>query len=94
MQEAGHDFISRTMSRRARLLNWTQAELATSAGVSRSTIRDFEGERHQLHRSTEAQIVSTLEGAGVRLLPPDHEGPGVRLLLPNAHGLTGLVRHA
>jgi DNA-binding XRE family transcriptional regulator len=61
------------------LLNWTQAELARSAGVSRSTVRDFEGERHQLHRSTEAQLIRTLETAGVRLLPPDREGPGARL---------------
>lgn len=61
------------------LLNWTQAELATLAGVSRSTVRDFEGERHQLHRSSEAQLIRTLEEAGVRLLPPDDEGPGARL---------------
>jgi DNA-binding XRE family transcriptional regulator len=61
------------------LLNWTQAELARSAGVSRITVRDFEGERHQLHRSTEAQLIRTLETAGVRLLPPDREGPGARL---------------
>ncbi|MBN9506052.1 MAG: helix-turn-helix domain-containing protein [Altererythrobacter sp.] len=61
------------------LLNWTQAELARYAGVSRSTVRDFEGARHQLHRSTEAQLIRTLEIAGVRLLPADREGPGARL---------------
>src|SRR3546814_7533778 len=48
------------------LLNWTQAELATFAGISRSTVRDFEGERHQLHRSTEALLISKLQKAGVR----------------------------
>src|SRR3546814_3804792 len=61
------------------LLNWTQAELAMFAGISRSTVRDFEGERHQLHRSTEALLISTLEKAGVRLLPPGREGAGARL---------------
>ena len=61
------------------LLNWTQAELATLAGVSRSTVRDFEGERHQLHRSTEILLIKTLENAGVRLLAPSREGPGARL---------------
>lgn len=65
------------------LLNWTQAELAAFAGVSRSTVRDFEGERHHLHRSTEAQLIRTLEEAGVRLLPPDSEGPGARLCGPH-----------
>jgi transcriptional regulator with XRE-family HTH domain len=61
------------------LLNWTQADLAENAGTSRSTVRDFEGERHQLHRSTEMLLIRTLEAAGVRLLPPDDEGPGARL---------------
>lgn len=63
------------------LLNWTQAELAQMAGVSRSTVRDFEGHRHELHRSNAALLIKTLEAAGVRFLPPDDEGgPGVRLL--------------
>lgn len=66
------------------LLNWTQADLATLAGISRSTVRDFEGGRHHLHRSTEAQIVHTLEAAGIRLLAPDQEGPGARLCKPPA----------
>lgn len=61
------------------LLNWTQAELACSAGISRSTVRDFEGERHELHRATEDRLIRALEAAGVALLPPGFEGPGVRL---------------
>jgi transcriptional regulator with XRE-family HTH domain len=59
------------------LLDWTQAELAERAGVSRSTVRDFELERHALHRATEAQLVRTLEAAGVRILGAEAGGPGV-----------------
>ncbi|HSI40950.1 MAG TPA: helix-turn-helix transcriptional regulator [Xanthobacteraceae bacterium] len=61
------------------LLDWTQDQLAASAGVSRSTVRDFESKRHLLHRATEAQLVRALEEAGIVLLPPDREGCGVRL---------------
>jgi transcriptional regulator with XRE-family HTH domain len=58
------------------LLDWTQTELAERAGVSRSTIRGFEGGQHDLHRATEAQMVKALEEAGVRFLASD-EGPAV-----------------
>lgn len=61
------------------LLNWTQDHLATLAGVSRSTVRDFECHRHELHRSTETLLIKAFEDAGVLLLAPDREGPGVRL---------------
>jgi transcriptional regulator with XRE-family HTH domain len=61
------------------LLDWSQADLAERAGVSRSTVRDFEGGRHELHRASEAQIVRALTEAGVLLLAADGEGPGVRL---------------
>lgn len=61
------------------LLNWSQEQLAALAGVSRSTIKDFECHRHALHRATEALLVQALEQGGVRLLAAGHEGPGVRL---------------
>lgn len=61
------------------LLNWTQAQLASLAGVSRTTIKDFECHRHCLHRATEDLLVKALEKGGVRLLAADDEGPGVRL---------------
>lgn len=61
------------------LLNWSQERLAEEAGVSRSTVRDFECHRHVLHRGTESQIIRTLEGAGVILLPAGEHGPGVRI---------------
>lgn len=57
----------------------TQERLAELAGVSRSTVRDFERHRHELHRATEEQLVRALEQAGVHLLPPGRAGPGVRL---------------
>lgn len=61
------------------LLDWTQAELADRAEVSRSTIRDFEGGRHELHRASAAQIRAALEGAGVVFVAPANLGPGVCL---------------
>jgi transcriptional regulator with XRE-family HTH domain len=61
------------------LLNWTQEQLAMLAGVSRSTVKDFECNRHVLHRATEILLVEALENGGVRLLAAGTEGPGVRL---------------
>lgn len=64
------------------LLAWTQDVLAARAGVSRSTVRDFENGRHDLHRSTACQIARTLEEAGVMLIAGGEFGPGVRLRRP------------
>ncbi|MFD1747428.1 helix-turn-helix transcriptional regulator [Rhizobium helianthi] len=50
------------------LLDWTQCELADRSGVSRSTIRDYEGSRHDVHRSTEAQLRQAFENGGVRFI--------------------------
>lgn len=61
------------------LLDWTQERLAEHAGVSRSTVRDFECHRHALHRTTEVMMINALEKAGILLLAPDQYGPGVRL---------------
>jgi transcriptional regulator with XRE-family HTH domain len=61
------------------LLNWTQGQLASLAGVSRSTIKDFECHRHALHRATESLLVTALENGGVHLLSDGAGGPGVRL---------------
>ncbi|MCJ9691403.1 helix-turn-helix transcriptional regulator [Rhizobium sp. PRIMUS64] len=58
--------LTPALSRAARgFLGWTQEELAARSTVSRSTIRDFEGDRHGLHRSTEAQLLSALKEGGV-----------------------------
>jgi transcriptional regulator with XRE-family HTH domain len=60
------------------LLNWSQEQLASFAGLSRSTIKDFECRRHTLHQTTEALLVDALEKGGIRLLSGD-DGPGVML---------------
>ena len=62
------------------LLDWTQEELATRAGVSPGTVRGFEGGRHDLQRATAAVLRQVLELAGIALLEPDDQGgAGVRL---------------
>lgn len=61
------------------LLNWNQQDLASHAGVSRSTVREFEAGHHELHRSTEMLLVRALEDAGVRLIGGDGQGVGVCL---------------
>lgn len=61
------------------LLNWTQEQLAAVAGVSRSTIKDFERHRHALHQSTEELLVRAFDEGGAQFLHDDRGGPGVRL---------------
>ena len=66
------------------LLGWSQGDLADKAGVSRSTVKDFETERHALHHSTERLLIDALEAGGVALIAPDNDhgagaGAGVRL---------------
>ena len=67
------------------LLNWSQGELADRAGVSRSTVKDFETERHALHHSTERLLIEALAAGGVALIAPGivsgEAGAGVRLKL-------------
>ncbi|MDG5495328.1 MULTISPECIES: helix-turn-helix transcriptional regulator [Azospirillaceae] len=66
------------------LLDWSQEELAQAAGLSRSTVRDFEAGRHELQRASATLLVQTLAGAGVLLLGPTEAGlgQGVRLVRP------------
>lgn len=59
------------------LLNWTQDQLATAAGVSRSTIKDFECHRHALHRGSEELLVKAFRLRGVELLFEDEAARGV-----------------
>jgi transcriptional regulator with XRE-family HTH domain len=67
VQPNNDNVFSPALCRAARgYLNWTQDELASRSSVSRSTIRDFEGQRHGLHRSTEAQLRLAFEKEGLR----------------------------
>ena len=73
-------FLRPSQCRAARgLLDWTQEHLADRAGLSRSTVRDFESGRHELNRASSVLIVATLAEAGVILIGADDLGPGVRL---------------
>lgn len=81
------------------MLDWTQEELACAAGVSRSTVRDFEGGRHELHHATEAQLVRAFEAAGIRFIADPNE-PGLLLrrglvkIQENQPGRSGEVTEA
>jgi transcriptional regulator with XRE-family HTH domain len=50
------------------LLDWTQSQLAERAGVSRSTVKDYEGCRHDAHRATESQLRIALENGGAEFI--------------------------
>lgn len=68
------------------LLDWSQEDLAQAAGLSRSTIKDFEAGRHELQRASAAQLVQSLMTAGIVLLPAMEAGlgAGVRLVRGDA----------
>lgn len=54
-------------------------ELADRSGVSRSTIRDYEGDRHDVHRATEAQLRFAFESAGIAFVRMEGDLFGVCL---------------
>ena len=61
------------------MLGIDQSELASSAGVSRSTLIDFEAGSRTPRGSTLDAIRAALEAAGVQFIAQDNGGPGVRL---------------
>ena len=63
-------------------LDWTQTDLANHSGVSRSTIRDYEGDRHSLHRATEAQLRLALEAGGIAFFRIDGHEIGICSKVP------------
>ena len=79
MGQPGHaKFLTPALCRAARgYLDWTQTDLAERSGVSRSTIRDYEGERHDVHRATEAQLRLAFEGGGVAFVCLDGDSMGI-----------------
>jgi transcriptional regulator with XRE-family HTH domain len=68
------------------LLNWTVRELADKAGVHRNTISRAETDA-TVHGHAVAQVVLTLEAAGVEFTNGDQ--PGVRLRKAPSRGLRG-----
>jgi DNA-binding XRE family transcriptional regulator len=80
LQEQDSAILSPALCRAARgLLDWTQSDLAEYAEVSRSTVRDFEGERHDIHRATGAQLRRAFEDHSVAFVMIEGIGPGVCL---------------
>lgn len=75
--------LSPEQSRAARaLLNWSQAELAAAASVSKQTLVDFErGARTPYDRTLE-DIAQAIEDAGVTLIHENGGGAGARLAKP------------
>lgn len=70
-------------SRAARgLLDWSQQQLAESAHLGLSTVRDFEKGRRTPTHNNLAAIRAALEAAGVEFIPENGSGPGVRLRKP------------
>jgi DNA-binding transcriptional regulator YiaG len=52
-------------------LNWTQADLATRAGASLSTVKDFEGRRRVPIVNNLAAMKAALEAQGIAFLDDD-----------------------
>jgi len=69
-------------------LDWTQMDLADRSGVSRSTIRDYEGDRHSLHRATEAQLRLALENGGIAFFRVEGHEIGICLKTPSTDAPT------
>lgn len=81
VQEPAPRILTPALCRAARgMLDWSQSDLAERAEVSRSTVKDFEGGAHDLHRSTEAQILRAFSAARVSIRQV--EGLGVGLFGP------------
>jgi transcriptional regulator with XRE-family HTH domain len=68
------------------LLKWTQATLATRAGLSAVTLNMIENETVRPRETTLAAIRHALEGGGVRFLMEDGIGVGVRFAPAAATG--------
>lgn len=65
-QDGRTTILTPALCRAARgFLDWTQADIAERAGISRSTIRDYEGGHHDVHRATEAQLRLAFEAGGI-----------------------------
>ncbi len=65
-------------------LGWSREQLAKQSGVSMATLADFEAGKRVPYDRTLADIVRTLEEAGIILIPENGGGAGVRLRHPHS----------
>lgn len=74
--------ISRNQMAGARaMLGWKQEDLAEKAGVSVSTVKDFEAGRRQPRTPSLEKIQKAIEQAGIAPIDPDRwGGEGVRFV--------------
>lgn len=61
------------------MLNWSQAELAEAANLTRQTVASFEGAQRTPGVNNLAAIRQALEEAGIDFIERNGGGPGVRL---------------
>ena len=61
------------------LLDWSQQELASQAGIGIVTVRQIEAGVTEPRRATLAVVRQALEKAGVEFIDENGSGPGVRL---------------
>jgi len=72
--------ITKQQSKAARaLLDLKQAEFATLAEISISTMRDFETGKRTPHPNNLEAIKAAYEKAGIEFIPENGGGAGVRL---------------
>src|SRR5689334_5175617 len=61
------------------MLDWSQSHLATTAGISRQTIVDFERGARTPYKSSLVTLRAALEGAGIEFILEDDRGVGLWL---------------
>ena len=64
------------------LLDWSQQDLASQAGVGIVTVRQLEAGVNEPRRSTLEVVRQAFERAGVEFIDENGGGPGVRLRKP------------
>ena len=74
------DAITPAQMRAARaLLGWSQAQLARTARIGLSTVKDAEAGKRNPIKSNIETLKRILDNGGVLFLPANGDGPGVRL---------------